>query len=133
VHDDGRVEVLNVTRDTTMATSARVARSFWARGRGLMFARELPQGAGLVIDPCGSIHMFFMRFALDVVYVDRDDRVVRAQRGIRPWRVGPLRTKGARYVVELPVGSIESTGTQVGDQLRIEGRQADVPSVASLP
>jgi uncharacterized membrane protein (UPF0127 family) len=122
VPDDHRVEILNLTRGTSIATSARTARSIWARGRGLMFARELPQGTGLLIDPCGSIHMFFMRFALDVLYVDRDDRVVRVQRGIRPWRVGPLYTKGARYVVELPVGSIDSSGTQVGDQVRIDGR-----------
>ncbi len=116
------IEIVNVTRGTTIATTARLARSLWARGRGLMFERELPAGSGLVIDPCGSIHMFFMRFPLDVLYVDRQDRVVRAQRGIKPWRIGPLHTRGARYVIELPAGAIERSGTEVGDQLQLNGR-----------
>ncbi len=62
--------------------------------------------------------MFFMRFPLDVLYMDRNDRVVRAQVGIKPWRTGPLWTRGAKYVIELPAGTIERTGTEVGDQLR---------------
>jgi uncharacterized protein len=82
-----------------------------------MFARELADDAGLLIDPCSSIHMFFMRFPLDVIYLNKDDQVVRVQQGIRPWRIGPLHTRGARYVIELPVGVIERSGTSVGDQL----------------
>ena len=111
--------ISNATRRTTLATHGRRADSFWARGRGLMFARALPEGAGLVIDPCTSIHMFCMRFPLDVLYVDREHCVVRVQEGIKPWRVGPLHTKGARYVIELPVGTIARTGTRVGDQLQL--------------
>jgi uncharacterized membrane protein (UPF0127 family) len=114
------VTVRNINRGTTVASRARRAQSFWARGKGLMFDRSLPDGGGLVIDPCSSIHMFGMRFALDVLYVDKHDRVVRAQEGIRPWRIGPLRTKHARYVVELPIGAIQASGTVVGDQLQVE-------------
>ena len=84
-----------------------------------MLRRRLPDGAGLVIDPCTSIHMFFMRFSIDVLYVDREDRVVRIQKGLKPWRVGPLHTKGARYVIELPEGTVTRTGTQLGDHIRI--------------
>ena len=115
------VRVHNLTRETIIADEARIASSAWARTRGLMLARTLPERHGLVIDPCGSIHMFFMRFPLDVLYVDRDDRVVRVQRGIRPWRIGPLHTRGARYVIELPVGAIDRSLTEVGDQLRLNG------------
>jgi hypothetical protein len=116
------VGVRNVTRGTTVANDVRVARSFLARGRGLMFASGLPADSGLLIDPCGSIHMFFMRFALDVLYVDREDRIVRAQRGIQPWRLGPIHTRGAKYVIELPVGTIDRSGSDVGDQLHIVER-----------
>jgi uncharacterized membrane protein (UPF0127 family) len=84
-----------------------------------MFASGLPDEGALVIEPCSSIHMFFMRFPLDVLYVDRSDRVVRVQEGIKPWRIGPLHTAGARYVIELPVGAIQRSGTQVGDQLSL--------------
>lgn len=118
------VEVRNVTRGTTVASDVRVAKSMIARGRGLMFESGLARDAGMLIEPCGSIHMFFMRFALDVLYVDRNDRVVRAQRGIKPWRVGPLRTRGARYVIELPVGTIERSASEVGDQLRVTNRDS---------
>lgn len=71
----------------------------------------------MVIDPCTSIHMFFMRFPLDVLYMSRDNVVVRAQEGIKPWRIGPLRTRDAAYVIELPAGTIARTTTQVGDKI----------------
>ena len=82
-----------------------------------MFDRTLSTGSGLIIDPCSSIHMFFMRFPLDVLYISADHQVVRVQEGIKPWRIGPLRTPGARYVVELPVGAVRSSRTEVGDRL----------------
>jgi uncharacterized membrane protein (UPF0127 family) len=118
------VEVRNTTRDSIIGTRIRVAQSFIARGKGLMFDQALDEDAGLLIDPCGSIHMFFMRFPIDVLYVDSFDRVVRTQRGIKPWRLGPLYTRGAKYVIELPIGTIDRSCTAVGDQLRIEPRNA---------
>lgn len=114
--------VENVTRGVVVAEDAEIADSLWSRFRGLMMRSpaSFGPGTGLLIDPCSSIHMFFMRFPIDVLYVDRNDRVVRVQRGIKPWRVGPLHTKGARYVVELPAGTIDKTGTQVGDHISTE-------------
>lgn len=109
--------VRNETRATIVATDLAEARSFLSRGRGLMGRREFPTGSALLIDPCSSIHMFFMRFPIDVLYMDRSDRVVRVQKAIKPWRIGPLFTRGAKYVIELPTGSIEQSSTQVGDQL----------------
>jgi len=113
------VAVRNLSRETNVAGQVKVARSMVARGRGLMFTAPLAPDAGLLIDPCGSIHMFFMRFALDVLYVDQFNRVVRAQRAIKPWSVGPLYTSSAKYVIELPVGTIERSRTEPGDQLEI--------------
>jgi len=106
----------NLTRRSVLMAAGERAEGFMARGRGLMFKRGLSDDGGLVIEPCSSIHMFFMRFPLDVVYVGRDDRVVRIQEDIKPWRIGPLFTKGARYVIELPVGTIRRSATEVGDQ-----------------
>jgi uncharacterized protein len=131
VRRDERIVVRNLTKDSVIGTQVRVARSMVARGKGLMFAPGLDDDAGLLIDPCGSIHMFFMRFPLDVVYVSVADRVVRAQREIRPWRIGPLYTRGAKYVIELPVGTIDRSGTTVGDQLLIE--PAEVSGTSSGP
>jgi uncharacterized protein len=111
------VTIVNATRESSLASNAERATSFLARGRGLMMRQEFPDGSGMVIDPCSSIHMFFMRFPIDVLYLDRDDKVVRVQEGIKPWRVGPLRTKGAKYVIELPAGTVAKSRTSAGDQI----------------
>jgi uncharacterized protein len=109
--------IVNSTRESRLATDAERATSFIARGRGLMLRSTFPEGSALVIDPCSSIHMFFMRFPIDVLYLDREDRVVRVQEGIKPWRLGPLRTRGARYVIEFPAGTLARTNTRAGDKI----------------
>jgi uncharacterized membrane protein (UPF0127 family) len=113
------VRLINDTRGSEVGGRVDVARSFWQRGLGLMFRGSLPEDGGLVIDPCGSIHTMWMRFPIDVLYVDREHRVVRADEAMRPWRIGPLRT-GGRYVVELPAGAIRASGTRAGDRLRLD-------------
>ncbi len=65
---------------------AHVASSFPERARGLIGKRDLPPGEGLLILRCNAIHTFFMRFAIDATFLDRDDRVVKVVRNIRPWR-----------------------------------------------
>jgi uncharacterized protein len=117
-HNDS-VRVENATRATVIADAGRRASTFLERGKGLMFQDTLDHGSCLVIDPCSSIHMFGMRFPIDVLYVGNDDRVVRIQECLKPWRVGPLYTRGAKYVIELPTGSIQESATRAGDQLRI--------------
>jgi uncharacterized membrane protein (UPF0127 family) len=108
--------VTNLTRGTTVASAGRVADRFWPRLIGLMLARPLPAGAGLVIVPCSSIHTQFMRFPIDVLYVNKEDVIVGIDRNLRPWRVGRF-YKQVHYVVELPAGC--AAGCQVGDQLEI--------------
>ena len=66
--------------------TAEVARSFWARLKGLIGRQSLPPGRGLLILKCNAIHTFFMRFPIDATFYDREDRVVKTVRNIRPWR-----------------------------------------------
>lgn len=113
------MEITNATKGTQIATGAVQAGTFLARGRGLMMAPPLPEGGGLVIDPCNSIHMFFMRYPLDVLFVDKDGLVVFMYAGIKPWRVGRI-VKGAKLAVELPVGAIAASKTEVGDKVVME-------------
>jgi uncharacterized membrane protein (UPF0127 family) len=87
-----------------VAEHVAVADTIWSRFVGLMFRRELPAGHGLLIRPCNSIHMFFMRFALDVVFIDGDGRVVRVLDSIQPWRASSL-VRGAKAAIELPAGT----------------------------
>jgi len=80
-----------------------------------MGRRELPAGNGLLIDPCSSIHMFFMRFPIDVVFLDRDGTVVKIVHAIKPWRVAM--GAGGKKALELPAGTAAAAGIEPGDQL----------------
>jgi uncharacterized protein len=102
-----------------LAERLQVPGTFFGRGLGLMFRRELPVGEGMWIAPCNGIHMFFMRFAIDAVFVDRRVRVVRVRAGLRPWRVVPLVLR-AHSVLELPAGTLAGLGLERGEQLAIE-------------
>jgi uncharacterized protein len=119
------IGLVNLSRGTVIASDVTLAKTFLARGRGLMFRSSFPVGSALVIDPCSSIHMFFMRFPIDVLYMNREETVVRVQQSIKPWRVGPLVTRGAKFVIELPEGTIARTGTQTGDRVVIEKLTSD--------
>ena len=66
---------------------ARVARSFAERAKGLIGTKDLPDGEGLLILKCNAIHTWFMSFPIDAVFLDKNDRVVKTVRGIRPWRL----------------------------------------------
>jgi uncharacterized protein len=113
--------LLRVTNEQTgalLGDGIDEARSLWQRMRGLLGRRGLERGEGLWIEPCSSIHMFFMRFAIDAIFTDRDGKVVRAVSRLEPWRVA-VGGRGARAVLELPAGTIERSATRVGDVLRI--------------
>jgi uncharacterized membrane protein (UPF0127 family) len=111
------VRVINRTRAETLADRAELADNVWTRFWGLMGRRELPRGSGLVLQPGGGIHMWFMSIPLDVIHVDKQDRVTHVLRGIKPWRFGPLRVGGKR-AIELPVGVADTT--RVGDEIVVE-------------
>ena len=86
-----------------------------SRRTGLLKQNSLETGNGLWIVPCESIHMFFMKFAIDVVFVDRKRRVRKLVENLRPWRISIC--LAAHSVVELPVGVIRASATEKGDQL----------------
>ena len=109
---------LETAEGREVAARVEEADGFLRRGLGLMFRRELPAGHGLAITPCNSIHMFFMRFPLDVAFLDRDGRVLRAYHGIRPWRVSRV-VRRARSAIELPAGTLAAAGVGEGSALRL--------------
>ena len=81
--------------------------------------RDVPPGEGLLIERTSSIHMFFMRYPIDVVFVDRSGRVTRTVSRLRPWRL-VWWARGARDCIELRAGALEGTDTAPGDQLAFE-------------
>jgi uncharacterized membrane protein (UPF0127 family) len=108
-----------VTADgVVVAEHVATASTLWSRFWGLMGRRELPAGHGLAITPCSSIHMFFMRFPVDVAFVARDGTVKRVYHGLRPWRVSRI-VRGARTALELPAGTLAAAGVEAGATLQL--------------
>lgn len=112
------MRIINVTKGKTLGNSVKQAANFWGRLVGLLATDRLPTGAGLIINPCNSIHTFGMRYPIDVIFVDKSNSVVAAISRLKPSRLA-LQRSGA-YVVELPAGTIEATFTQRGDILELE-------------
>jgi len=111
--------IVNTTRHAQVASHVVIARNPWQRMKGLLGARSFPQGDALVITRCQSIHMFFMKFPIDVIFCDRQDKVVGICANIKPFALSPVFFKAA-YAIELPSGSVAASQTQVGDQLQIQ-------------
>lgn len=111
--------VVNRTRGSVVVERCRVARSLRDRAVGLLGTLTLPAAEGLWIERSPSIHMFFMRYPIDAVFVDRDGRVVRIAERLRPWRIVAW-VRGARDCLELPAGEARAAGIQVGDELALE-------------
>jgi len=115
----------NVTRGTVLADRVEVAASLWAKFMGLMGRAHLPAGDGLWLPSSNGIHMFFMRIAIDAVFLARADpggsrRVVSVHRRLRPWLgIVPL-VRGADGCLELPAGTIDATATTVGDSVVLD-------------
>ena len=116
----------NLTRNTSLATSLEVASSSWSKLMGLMGRPSLASGAGLWLGGTNNIHMMFMRFPIDAVFLGRPNadgtrQVVTLRRSLRPWTGVVWLARGAHGVLELPLGAIDATGTMVGDAVRLAG------------
>lgn len=108
--------VSNVTRGVPLARNARVADTHWSRLRGLLGRPEPAPGEGLLILPCRAVHMWGMRFALDVALGDDDGSVLATYHGLRPWRTTSVH-RDASWALELPSGTLRASGTSVGDRV----------------
>jgi uncharacterized protein len=95
-----------------------VADSAWTRSKGLLGRSSLEEDEGILLQPGGSIHMFFMRFPIDAVFLDRELRVLRVAAGLKPWRMASKR--GAKAVLELSAGRCAQVGLSEGDRLLID-------------
>lgn len=110
----------NLTRQSFLASELRVADTHFQRLRGLMGPNSaLPNGSGLWIKPCHGVHTMFMRYPIDVVYLDEQHRVLRIEDNVRPWRLTAVLVEAAS-VLELPAHTAFNSGTQPGDLLEIK-------------
>ena len=113
-----KVKVRNETRDTVLAEAADLANTSATRRTGLLKHERLEAGDGLWIVPCESVHTFFMKFPIDLVYLDKKRKVRKVRHAVPAWRLSACLT--AHSVLELPAGTLERTGTMVGDELAVE-------------
>ena len=108
-----------MTRNVVIGDPVREARDFLSRTRGLLGRDGLEPGEGLWISPCGSIHSLGMRFDFDVLFLDRTLKVMGRYERFHRNRISSV-FWNARGVLELPAGTIERTGTEVGDEIQFE-------------
>ena len=106
---------LHASNGRIVCESCLVADRPFGRMKGLLGRRSLQSGEGLLLRPASSVHTFFMRFTIDVVFLDRDLRVLSIARDLRPWRAAGR--PGARAALELPAGECERRGLQPGDSV----------------
>lgn len=116
------MRIINQTQNTIVAKRAALADTMLSRLVGLLNRRSLDADEGLVITQCRSIHMFFMKFAIDVIFVDRKGIVVGLVPAIKPFGMSPYFWRADR-AIEVPVGTISVSQTQAGDKIVFEEAQ----------
>ncbi len=114
------MKILNVSRQTVIARDVKLANNFFSRFKGLLAVKNFPAQSALVLKPCDSIHTFFMRFPIDVFFANKENKIIKIYRELKPWRLSGVFFK-SRLCVELPDGSLDASRTQEGDRIEIIG------------
>jgi uncharacterized membrane protein (UPF0127 family) len=112
------VSIVRKQDGTVVCGRCVVADSPWSRTKGLLGRSSLPEDEGILLRPGSSIHMFFMRFPIDVVFLDRELLVLRVAADLKPWRLASKR--GSKAVLELPAGRCARAGVREGDRLVLD-------------
>jgi uncharacterized membrane protein (UPF0127 family) len=110
--------VKNLTKNVVLSRNALLADTPFSRMCGLLGRDEFQEGEALIITHCNSIHMFFMKFPIDAMFLDAANRVVGDVRNIKPFQLSPIFWT-AKRVIELPTGTLASTATSLGDRIEI--------------
>ena len=112
-----------------VVSSLEVADGVWSRFKGLQLRASLPPGGGLLLVPCASIHTFWMRFAIDVVMLDRDYRVLELRRAVWPWRIVKA-VRGTHAILEMAAGT---AGMEPGAALQLTRAATEVKEEGGRP
>ena len=117
-----KLRIRNLTKGTELAARADIADTSATRQKGLLKHTGLAEGEGLWIVPCEGVHSFFMKFAIDVVFIDKRRVVTKVRPNMVKSRLAL--SLSAHSTIELPIGTIEKSRTQVGDRLELEKYEA---------
>ncbi|MEC5422968.1 DUF192 domain-containing protein [Virgibacillus sp. C22-A2] len=115
------IKLINVRTDEVIAEDIKGAYTFWTRFKGLMLTKSMPEKTGLHISPCASIHTFFMKYSIDLIYLNKENKIVGIEEDLKPGKIGK-RFSGAYSVVELPAGTFRNTPTFSGQAVEFVGR-----------
>jgi len=117
------MKLWNATKDSIAVENLEIAESFGSRLTGLLGRSELPEGTALLLIDTKSIHMFFMRFAIDAVFLDDAMQVVKIVPELGVWRTAACRE--AKHTLELPAGAAAKAGIEIGDVLKKVNEQQE--------
>ena len=120
------MSLCNARTSGVIASDLEFAVTRKARRRGLLGRDGLGASSALILSPCFAIHTAFMKFAIDVVFIDTEWRVLRTLSEVPAWRIAVAR--GASFVIELPAGSLRRSNVAVGDRLFLAALQSEVPA-----
>ena len=112
------VIITNINNGFLLADKGRLANSFFTRLKGLLGKKSLPQGFGLIIQPCNMVHSIGMKMAIDVLFVSPAEEIIYIIEAMPPNRISPY-IHNAGYVIELPTGQVQKTATAVGNTISI--------------
>jgi len=110
--------VVNRTKDRIIGDRIKIADTFLSRFLGLLGKKGISPGEGVLIVPCNSVHTLFMRFTIDVIFLDERMKVIKILPLLKPYRFSPI-VRGAHSVLELAEGEIERIGIEVDDLLEV--------------
>ena len=110
------MKVRNKTKNTTVVEKAIMADTFWHRLIGLMGKSELGDNSGIILTPCNSVHTLFMRFPIDVIFLNNKLEILLIKQNLQPWSISPIVAR-AKYVLEVNAGRALASLTEVGDTI----------------
>lgn len=113
------MKVYNSSKNNLIADDVKIAQNFFTRSFGLLLRKSLADNEGLIIKPCCSIHTFFMRFNIDVLFVNKQNQIVALYENVKPWQILPIHLNSF-YVIELLSGSISNKNIEKGNLIYLE-------------
>lgn len=112
------MNIYNSTQNNLIADNIKVAENFFTRSIGLLSRKSIFENEGLIIKPCCSIHTFFMKFAIDVLFINKQNEVIALYENVKPYRILPIHLNSS-YIVELAAGQIFGKNVNKGDLIQI--------------
>lgn len=113
------VKLRNLTKDIMILNDIIIAQDFFSRLKGLLGKKSLEKDQGLILRPCNSVHTVGMKFSIDVVFVNKDNKVLHIIKNMKPYKFSPI-IKKASYVIETSRGTISDENLEVGDIIEIK-------------